>query len=153
MLPRLGRDEPVLCRLLASVGAVAGQPVILQAPPSPVEPLLIPGGGHSEASLEVSVQVALVGEAGGFGGVGDRRARLEQKAGGVDAMSDLQRVWWESGALAEQANEAELSDAGGGGELIESDVAFGLVGEIVDREPESALITCGDRWARGADGR
>jgi hypothetical protein len=117
-----------------------------------VEPLLIFGGRESEGSLEVAVEVTLVGEARGGGGLGDRRADLEHAAGS-DAMSDLQRVWGESGALAEEANEAELPDARGGGELIESDVALGLVGEIGEGEAERALVTGGDRWARRADGR
>jgi hypothetical protein len=56
------------------------------------EPLLIFGGRESEGSLEVAVEVTLVGEARGGGGLGDRRAGLEHAAGS-DAMSDLQRVW------------------------------------------------------------
>ena len=114
--------------------------------------MLIFGGCQSEASLEVAVEVTLVGEAGGGGGLGDGRAGLEHAAGGSDAVSDLQRVW-EAGALADEANEAELPDARGGGELIESEVALGLVGEIVEGEAERALVTGGDRWARRADGR
>ena len=89
----------------------------------------------------MAVEVTLVGEARGGGGLGDRRAGLEHAAGGSDAVSDLQRVWWEAGALAEEANEAELPDARDGGELIESDVALGLVGEIVEGEAERALVT------------
>jgi hypothetical protein len=76
----------------------------------------------------VAVEVALVGEARGEGGVGDRFASLEQTAGGSDAVDDLQRVWCQSRALTEEANEAELPDAGGSRELVESDVALGLVG-------------------------
>lgn len=101
----------------------------------------------------MAVEVTLVGEARGGGGLGDRRAGLEHAAGGSDAMSDLQRVSWEAGAVADEANEAELLDARGGGELIESDVALGLVGEIVEGEAECARVTGGDRWARLADGR
>src|SRR6478736_1200508 len=60
---------------------------------------LILAGGESEASLEVAVQVTLVGEAGGGGGLGDRLARFEQAAGGADAVGHLQRVGWQTGSL------------------------------------------------------
>jgi hypothetical protein len=33
-------------------------------------------------------------------------------------------VGWQAGPLAEETDEAELADAGGDGELVESDVAF-----------------------------
>jgi hypothetical protein len=65
------------------------------------EALLILARGESEAALEVAVQVTLVGEASGSGGLGDRLASFEQSAGGTDAVSDLQRVGWQTGPLAE----------------------------------------------------
>jgi hypothetical protein len=43
----------------------------------------------------------------------------------------MQRVRWQTCPLAEEADEAELADAGGRGELLEPDVAFGPVTEIV----------------------
>jgi hypothetical protein len=45
----------------------------------------------------VPVEVALVSEAGGGRGRGDRLAGLEQAAGDADAVGDLQRVGWEPG--------------------------------------------------------
>jgi hypothetical protein len=71
--------------------------------------------------LEVAVQVALVGEAGGDGGRGDRLAGFEQTAGGADAVGDLQGVRREADPFAEEADETELADAGDSGELIEAE--------------------------------
>ena len=101
----------------------------------------------------MAVEVTLVGEARGDGGVSDRLAGLKQAARDLDAMRDLQRMWRQAGALAEEADEAELPDPRGGGELIESHVPLGLVGEIVEGEAERALVTGGDLWAGRADGR
>ena len=83
--------------------------------------------GQTQAALEVAVQVALVGEPGRSRGLGDRLAGFEQAAGEADAVRELQRVGRQTGALAEQADEAELADTGRGGEFVEADVALGLV--------------------------
>lgn len=57
---------------------------------SGVEALLVLARGWAETALEVSVQVALVGEAGGGGGFSDRLASFEQAAGFADAVGDLE---------------------------------------------------------------
>ena len=75
---------------------------------SGAETPLILGGGDSEAAPEVAVQVALVGEATGGGGLGDRLAGFEQAAGAADPVRELQRMGWQAGALAEEPDEAEL---------------------------------------------
>jgi hypothetical protein len=75
--------------------------------------------------------VALVGEAGRCGGRRDRLAGFEESAGGANSVSELERVGWEACAVADEANEPELPDAGGGGELVEADVSLGLVGEVL----------------------
>jgi hypothetical protein len=64
---------------------------------------LILGRGHSEAALKVAVQVTLVGEAGGGGGLGDRLAGFEQAAGNADPVRELQRMGWQAGTLTEEA--------------------------------------------------
>ena len=61
------------------------------------------------------MQMALVREARGGGGVRDRVAGLEQATCGAEAVGDLQRVGRQSGALAKQADQSELADPGGGG--------------------------------------
>jgi hypothetical protein len=111
---------------------------------------LILGGSDSEAALEVAVQVALVGEAAGGGGLGDRLAGFEQAAGGADPVRELQRMGRQTGVLAEEADEAELADPGGGGELVEADVAFGLVGEEVPGQAQRLVAAGAKRrssWA------
>ncbi len=77
------------------------------------------------------MQVALVGEAGGGGGLGDRLAGFEHAAGAADPVRELQRMGWQAGALADEADEAELADPGGDGELVEADVALGPIREVV----------------------
>jgi len=67
----------------------------------------------------VAVQVALVGEATGGGGLDDRLAGFEQAAGAADPVRELQRMGWQAGVLAEEADEAELANPCGGGELVE----------------------------------
>jgi hypothetical protein len=74
----------------------------------------------------VAVQVALVGEAGRGGDVGDGPALLQEAAGGADAMGEPQRVGRQAETFAEQADEAELADPGRRGELVEADVARGI---------------------------
>jgi hypothetical protein len=50
---------------------------------------LVLAGRQSQGALEVAVEVALVGEAGGGGGRGDRLAGFEQAAGVVNTVGDL----------------------------------------------------------------
>ena len=122
------------CPTLRASPLVAGRPAGPQFR-SGGETLLILGGGDSEAALEVAVQVALVGEAGGDGGLGDRLAGFEQAAGAADPVRELQRMGWQAGALADEADEAELADPGGRGELVEADVAGEVVAEVLARQP------------------
>ena len=60
-------------------------------------------------------------------------------------MGDVQRVGWEAGALAEEADEAELADAGGGGELVEADVPLRPVGEVVAGQAERPVVAGAER--------
>ncbi len=75
----------------------------------------------------MAVEVALVSEPGGGRGAGDRLPGFQQAPRGADAVGDVQRVRRQTGPLPEQGYEAELADAGRGGELVEPDVAFGPV--------------------------
>lgn len=56
------------------------------------EPTSILTWWEAEASLEMTMQVALVGEPGSGGDVGNRVAAFEQPSGLTDAVSDLQCV-------------------------------------------------------------
>src|SRR6266851_1457556 len=120
---------------------------------SGVETPLILGRSHTEAALEVAVQVTLVGEVGGGGGLGDRLASFEQAPGATQPVRELQRMGWQAGALTEEADEAELADPGGGGELVEADVAFGPVGEVVARQAQRLVVAEAERWSPRAAGR
>jgi hypothetical protein len=106
---------------------------------------LIGAGCHSEGALEVAVQVALVGEAGGGGGRGDRLTGFEEAAGSADAVGEVEGVGWEADAFAEEVNEPELADAGGSGELVEADVSLGAVGEVVAGRAERPVVTGAER--------
>jgi len=97
--------------------------------------------------------VALVGEARGGGGCGDAVATLEQAAGGSDAVGDVQRVGWQAGPLAEETDQAELADAGGGGELVEADVALRPVTEIVAGCAKRLVVTRVERRSLGRSAR
>jgi hypothetical protein len=112
---------------------------------SGVETPLILGRSHTEAALEVAVQVTLVGEAGGGGSLGDRLASFEQAPGATQPVRELQRMGWQAGALTEEADEAELADPCGGGELVEADVAFGPVGEVVARHAQRLVVAGAER--------
>ena len=101
----------------------------------------------------MAVQVTLVGEAGGGGGLGDRLASFEQAPGATQPVRELQRMGWQAGALTEEADEAELADPGGGGELVEADVAFGPVGEVVARQAQRLVVAEAERWSPRAAGR
>src|SRR3954463_9412963 len=94
------------------------------------EPALVLAGRDPETAREVTVQMALVGEPGGRRGRGDRLARPEQAARHADAVGDGERVRRPSRPLAEQADQAELADAGGRRELVESDVALRIHGQV-----------------------
>src|SRR5215218_3490655 len=107
---------------------------------SGVEPPLVLGGGHPEAAPEMAVEVALVGEAGGGGGVGDAVARFEQATGRAEAVGELQRVGGEAGAFADEADEPKLAEAGGGRQLVEPDVALGLVAEVLAGGAERRFV-------------
>jgi PhnB protein len=114
---------------------------------------LIFGRGHAEAALEVAVQVTLVGEAGGGGRFGDRLAGFEQAAGHANPVRELQRMGWQAGALAEKADETELADPGRGGQLIEADIAPGMVGQIVARPAYRLVVGGAERRSPRAPGR
>ena len=119
---------------------------------SGAETPLILGRGHSEAALEVPVQVTLVGEAGGGGGLGDGLASFEKAAGAADPVRELQGMGWQAGALAEEADEAELADPGGGGELVKANVALRPVGKVVPRQAQRLVVAKAERrspWAAG----
>jgi hypothetical protein len=88
----------------------------------------------------VAVQVALVCESGGGGGRGDCVAGFEEEAGGADAVGKVEGVGWEARVFAEEANETELADAGGGGELVEADVSVGPFGEVVAGRAEGPVV-------------
>src|SRR5215217_5601150 len=77
-----------------------------------VKPVLVLAGSQAEGALEVAMKVALVGKAGSGRGGGDGLAGFEQPPGDTDAMGDLQCVRGQTGSLSEQADEAELADAG-----------------------------------------
>ncbi len=109
---------------------------------------MILGGSDSGAALEVAVQVALVGEAAGGGGLGDRLAGFEQAPGAADPVRELQRMGRQTGVLAEEADEAELADPGGSGELFEADVAFGLVGEEIPGQAQRLVVAGAERRSR-----
>jgi hypothetical protein len=91
---------------------------------------LILARGQTQAALEVAVHVAVIGEPGRSRGRGDRLAGFDQAAGEADTVRELQRVGGQTGARANQADEAELADARRGGEFVQADVALGLVSEI-----------------------
>ena len=99
------------------------------------------------------MQVALVGEAGGGGGRGDRLAGFEQAAGGTDAVGDLQRVGRQSGPLAEQPDQAELADAGFSGELFEADVALRPIAQVVAGQAQRPVVAGTERRSRRPRGR
>jgi hypothetical protein len=65
---------------------------------SAVEPLLIRRRCDAEASLKVSMEVALVGEPCGGGGLGDGFAPLQHAAGYAYPVSDLQGVGGQAGS-------------------------------------------------------
>ena len=85
--------------------------------------------GQTQAALEVAVQMAVIGEPGRSSGRGDRLAGFDQAAGEADTVRELQRVGGQTGARANQADEAELADTCRGGEFVQADIAFGLVSE------------------------
>jgi hypothetical protein len=93
----------------------------------------------------VAVQVALVREASGGGGRGDRLARFEQAASGAYAVGEVEGVGREAGAFAEEAHEPELANAGGDGELVEADVSLGPIGEVVAGCAKRAVVTGAER--------
>ena len=62
---------------------------------------------------------------------GSGHPRFQQAPGAADTEGDVPRVRGHSGALTEQADEPKLSDSGGGGQLVEPDVAAETVGEVV----------------------
>src|SRR5215207_3996344 len=86
------------------------------------------------------MQVALVGEAGGRGGRRDRLAGFEQAARSAYAVGELERMRRQAGVLADQANQAELADAGRGSELVQADVALGPVCEVVAGAPDRRAV-------------
>jgi hypothetical protein len=79
----------------------------------------------------VPVQVALIGEAGGGRGRGDRLAGFEKATACTDAVRQLEGVGGQACSLAKQADEPEPADAGGGGELVETDILRRPVGEVL----------------------
>jgi hypothetical protein len=103
--------------------------------------------------LEVPVQVTLVGEASGGGGLGDPSAGFEQAPGGANAVGDLQGVGRQAGALAEEAGEAELADAGGSSELVEAHVALGPIAQVVAGHAERPVVARAERRPRCAHRR
>ena len=119
---------------------------------SGAETLFVLGGGDSEAALEVPVQVALVGEASSGGGRRGCLACFKQAAGAADPVRELQRMRWQAGALAEEADEAEFADSGGGGELVEADIAFGPVSEVVPRQAQRLVVAGAERRSPRAAG-
>jgi hypothetical protein len=119
---------------------------------SGVEALLVLAGGWSEAALEVSVQMALIGEACGAGGFGDRLASLEQAPGFANAVGDLECVGWQPRPVSKEADEAEFADPGGGGELVEADVALGPIAEVVKGQTQGPVVAGSERRSRRADG-
>lgn len=66
----------------------------------------------------MAMHVTLVGKSGRGCCGGDRLAGLQQAASGTDALGHLKRVRRQTRALAEEAHEPELADAGGRGELV-----------------------------------
>ena len=77
---------------------------------------------------------------------------LKQAAGGSDAVGDVQRVRWQACLLAEEADKAELADAGGGGELFEADVALRPITEILIGCAKRLVVTRAKRRSLRADG-
>jgi hypothetical protein len=67
----------------------------------------------------VAVQVALVGEPGRDRGRRDRLAGLEPTTGRLQAIGELQGVRRQPHPLADEPDQAELADAGGGRERVE----------------------------------
>ena len=59
----------------------------------------------------------------------------------------------EPGSLTEKPNEAKLSDAGGRGEFVKANVAFGAVGEVLVSEPNGPVIVCAAPGRQRAAGR
>jgi len=49
-------------------------------------------------------------------------------------------VGWEAGAFAEDANEPKSADAGGGRELVETDVSLRPVAEVVAGRAERPVV-------------
>ena len=95
---------------------------------------LVLAGSQAEAALEVTMQVALVGEAGLGGDLGDRAAGLEQSACGSDPVGELQRVRGKAGAVADEPDQTELADARRRSQLIQADVAPAVVAKVVQGE-------------------
>ena len=62
--------------------------------------------------------MALVGEPGRGGNRGGRCSVLQQQTGSADAVRDVQCMWRQSSAFAEEADETELPDSRGGGEFV-----------------------------------
>jgi hypothetical protein len=75
--------------------------------------------------------MALLGEAGGESDIRDRLAGFEYTAGGAYAVPDLHHTGGRP-VRSREPDEAELPDAGRGGEFVEPDVALGAVGEVVE---------------------
>jgi hypothetical protein len=95
----------------------------------------------------------LIGEAGRGGGSSDRLAGFKHSAGIADAVRYSQRVGPEPSALAEEAHEAEFADSGRAGELVEGDVALGLLAEVLVSPAECLRVPTFDVLSLRADSR
>ena len=60
---------------------------------------------------------------------------------------------WKTDPLTKEPYQPELADAGCGRQLVEADVALGLVPEIVARRAKRPVIARCDRRSRMAHGR
>ena len=91
----------------------------------------VAGWRDAESAPKVSVQVALVDEAGESGDCHGRDPCFEEASGAHDALASLERVGWHAGDLSELSDEVELGDVGYLREFVERHVLGEAVLEML----------------------
>src|SRR4051794_5529303 len=91
------------------------------------------------------MEMALVAEPRRGRGRGNRLAGFEQPPRDANPVSDLKRVRRQPCPRSEEANEAELVDAGDRGKLVEPHISCRLVTQEVAGETQRAVVPRGQR--------